>query len=510
MHINITVYIKIVLYTLLDKIISGVVVILNILAENMHLPENDENGKPSEKKFPFAIEKPERARREVIRVIAVGGGGGNAINHVISKGIDGVELLAVNTDARSLDMSLCKDTIILGERITKGLGAGAVPEIGEMAARESLPEIRTFLHGSDMVYFTAGMGGGTGTGALPVIAAAAKEMGILTVAVVTKPFAFEGMRKKRAADAGIEKLLGCVDALIVVPNDRLLDVSNKATPLSESFSMADEVLRQAILGVTNLITRPGMVNVDFADLKTVMKEAGPAVMGVGNADGENRISAALAQAVESPLMERSMDGAKGVLMNISYGGDLALYEIHEAASYIEGMLSDDATFIWGCVEDAELEGKVEIVIVATGIEPRRQQAPAQQQWGFKPSQQQPYARDSYPGRKQERLTQFERAPADQAQGFAAAQSAESAAPATTERCEPVREPLRESENQSEELIPYAPAVEKPCLISEMKSAKDSSWVTRDNTEAKIKTETDEFDTPSFTRLGRVPRTPDRG
>lgn len=482
---------------------------MNILAENMYLPENDENGKPSEEKFPFAIEKPERARREVIRVIAVGGGGGNAINHVISKGIEGVDLLAVNTDARSLEMSLCKDTIILGERITKGLGAGAVPEIGEMAARESLPEIRAFLHGSDMVYFTAGMGGGTGTGALPVIATAAKEMGILTVAVVTKPFAFEGIRKKRAADAGIERLLGCVDALIVVPNDRLLDVSNKATPLSESFSMADEVLRQAVLGVTNLITRPGMVNVDFADLKTVMREAGPAVMGVGNADGDNRISTALAQAVESPLMERSMDGAKGVLMNISYGGDLALYEIHEAASYIEGMLSDDATFIWGCVEDAELEGKVEIVIVATGIEPRRQQAPAPQ-WGGRPSQQPQYARDSYPGRRQERLTQFEGAPTGYAQGFAAAQPAESYAPAAAEPCEPVREPLGETVNQPEELIPYAPAAEKPCLISEMKSAKDSSWVTRDNSEAKIKTETDEFDTPSFTRLGRAPRTPDRG
>lgn len=477
---------------------------MNILAENMHLPENDENRRSSEEKFPFAIEKPERARREVIRVIAVGGGGGNAINHVISKGIEGVDLLAVNTDARSLEMSLCKETIILGERITKGLGAGAVPEIGEMAARESLPEIRTFLNGSDMVYFTAGMGGGTGTGALPVIAAAAKEMGILTVAVVTKPFAFEGMRKKRAAEAGIEKLLACVDALIVVPNDRLLDVSNKATPLSESFSMADEVLRQAVLGVTNLITRPGMVNVDFADLKTVMKEAGPAVMGVGNADGENRISDALAQAVESPLMERSMDGARGVLMNISYGGDLALYEIYEAASYVEALLSDDATFIWGCVEDSELEGKVEIVIVATGIEPRRQQPPAQQ-WGSRPSQQQ-YARDSYPWRRQERLAQFERAPADLAQGFAAVRSAGSDA---AERYEPVLEPFRETEDQPEELIPYASSAEKPCLISEMKSAKDSSWVTRENADTKIKTETDEFDTPSFTRLGRAPRTPDR-
>lgn len=481
-------------------------VILNILAENMHLPENDENRRPSEKKFPFAIEKPERARREVIRVIAVGGGGGNAINHVISKGIEGVELLAVNTDARSLEMSLCKDTLILGERITKGLGAGAVPEIGEMAARESLPEIRAFLHGSDMVYFTAGMGGGTGTGALPVIAAAAKEMGILTVAVVTKPFAFEGTRKKRAAEAGIEKLHDCVDALIVVPNDRLLDVSSKATPLSESFSMADEVLRQAVLGVTNLITRSGMVNVDFADLKTVMKEAGPAVMGVGNAEGENRISVALAQAVESPLMERSMEGAKGVLLNISYGGDLGLYEIYEAASYIEGMLSDDATFIWGCVEDPELEGKIEIVIVATGIESRRQQQPAQQ-WGFKSSQPTQYAREPYPGHRQERLAQFERAPSYNAQEFTGAQFAESEVPAIAERSEPAREQLKTADNQPEELLPYAPSVEKPRLISEMKSVKDSSWATRENAEAKIKTDTDEFDTPSFTRQGRIPKNP---
>jgi cell division protein FtsZ len=312
--------------------------------------------------------KERMARREVIKIIAVGGGGGNALNHIISKGLEGVELLAVNTDVRSLEMSLSSKKIVLGEKITKGLGAGALPEIGELSAKESIAEIREYLKGADMVYLAAGMGGGTGTGALPIIAAAAKEMGILTVAVVTKPFSFEGPRRRRYAEDGIKKLRSCVDALIVVPNDRLLEICRKDTPLSESFSMADEVLRQAVQGVTDLVTRPGLVNVDFADLKAVMKQAGSAVMGVGKASGEDRISKALKQALESPLMECSMRGAKGVLMNVTCGEDLGLYEIQQAAAYIEKIISEDATFVWGCVEDGSLDGGVEIVIVATGFD----------------------------------------------------------------------------------------------------------------------------------------------
>jgi cell division protein FtsZ len=330
--------------------------------ENINIKNTPENNMSS------FHNKPEPSRREIIKVIAVGGGGSNALNHIITKGLEGVDLLAVNTDIRSLDMSLSKNKIILGEKVTKGLGAGALPEIGEMAARESLSEIREYLKGTDMVYLTGGMGGGTGTGALPVIAAAAKDMGILTVAVVTKPFIFEGIRRMRYAEEGIAKLRSCVDALIVVPNDRLLEISRRETPLNESFSMVDEVLRQAVQGVTDLVTRPGMVNVDFADLKSVMRQAGPAVMGVGRANGENRIDKAIKEALESPLMECSMQGAKGVLMNITCGDDLGIFEVQQAAAYIEDIISDDAVFVWGCVEDSELEGSVEIVIVATGFE----------------------------------------------------------------------------------------------------------------------------------------------
>lgn len=467
---------------------------MSILAEHEFLPENEKYGKPSENKYPFVMDKPERARREVIKVVAVGGGGGNAINHVISKGIEGVELLAVNTDARSLDMSLCKETIILGEKSTKGLGAGAVPEIGEIAARESLAEIRSFLRGSDMVYFTAGMGGGTGTGALPVIAAAAKEMGILTVAVVTKPFAFEGSRKRRAAEIGIEKLRDCVDALIVVPNDRLLEISNKETPLSESFSLADEILRQAVLGVTNLITRAGMVNVDFADLKTVMKESGSAVMGVGNAHGENRISKALAEAVESPLMECSMSGARGVLMNISCGNDLGLYEVYEAASYIENLLTDDATFIWGCIEDPELEGKVEIVIVATGIERERPSS----SFGLKTTATSHSPRNAQQRHRQETLAQFENPRDAAAYSFAIPVDKDS-----HKEQEPATTSIEKESKPTDGLVPYLTDEEKPHLISETGAESGSSWITTEPAEVKLKASTDKFDAPAFTRQGKV-------
>ena len=344
---------------------------MSIPAKELCYPYPDESEGTSKANTPSTQNRPETARRESIKVIAVGGGGGNALNHIISKGIEGVDILAVNTDIRSLDMSLSRNKIVLGERVTKGLGAGALPNIGEQAAKESLSEIREYLKGSDMVYLTAGMGGGTGTGALPIIAQTAKEMGILTVAVVTKPFMFEGARRMRYAEEGIAKLRSCVDALIIVPNDRLLQICRKETPLSESFSMVDEVLRQAVQGVTDLVTRPGMVNVDFADLKAVMKHAGIAVMGVGCAKGENRIENALREALESPLMECSMHGAKGVLMNITCGEDLGIFEIQQAASYIEEIISEDATFVWGCSENSEMEGNAEIVIVATGFEDER-------------------------------------------------------------------------------------------------------------------------------------------
>ncbi|WP_087364366.1 cell division protein FtsZ [Cloacibacillus sp. An23] len=311
---------------------------------------------------------PQEIFRKAIKVIAVGGGGGNALNHIISHGLKDVDTLAVNTDVRSLGSSLCESKIVLGESVTKGLGAGAMPEVGERAAKESLDEIRRYMKGADMVYLTAGMGGGTGTGAMPVIARAAREMGILTVAVVTKPFTFEGKRRRRYAEEGIEKLFPEVDALIVVPNDRLLEIAQKNTPLTESFSLADEVLRQAVQGVTDLVTRPGLVNVDFADLNTVMRGAGRTVMGVGAASGEDCVEKAVRMALESPLMECSMQGAKGVLMNITHRKELALYEVGLAADIIEDVKSPDAHFIWGCAEDPSIEEEVEVTIVAAGFD----------------------------------------------------------------------------------------------------------------------------------------------
>lgn len=344
-------------------------------AADLYFPDFDEpvkkkrrKSKTSEQRMVFSQADLEPARKEKIKVISVGGGGSNALNHIITKGVEGVELLAVNTDVRCLEMSQSPNKIVLGEKVTKGLGAGALPEVGAQAARESLSEIRDYLRGSDMVYLTAGLGGGTGTGALPIIAAAAKEMDILTVAVVTKPFSFEGKRRMRFAQEGIDSLRSCVDALIVVPNDRLLEICDKETEINESFAMADEVLRQAVIGVTDLITKPGVVNVDFADLRSVMKKAGIAVMGVGRARGENRIQEAIKMAMESPLMECPMNGASGVLMNITCGKDLGILEIQEAASYVENIISDDATFVWGCVEDESMAGEIQVVVIATGFD----------------------------------------------------------------------------------------------------------------------------------------------
>lgn len=322
----------------------------------------------SEKTSEAALPDAPALFQKAVKVISVGGGGGNALNHIISRGIEGVDMLAVNTDARALDMSLCGKKIILGEKVTKGLGAGAIPEVGARAAAESIEEIRASLKGADMVYLAAGMGGGTGTGAIPVIAHAAKEMGILTVAVVTKPFSFEGRRRRRFAEEGIAKLMPEVDALIVVPNDRLLDIASKDTSIMESFSLADEILRQAVQGVTDLVTRPGFVNVDFADLRSIMKNAGRSVMGIGEASGENCVVKAVENALESPLMECSMRGAKGVLLNITFKNELPLYELQRAASIVESVVAEDSNFVWGCVSDPEIENDVQVTVIAAGFE----------------------------------------------------------------------------------------------------------------------------------------------
>jgi cell division protein FtsZ len=331
---------------------------------------NQEKGNSKEQPAPAGI------RRERIKIIGVGGGGNNALDHIIRNGVQGVEFLAINTDAHCLEKCLSVEKLMLGERLTKGHGAGASPEIGESAALESRDEIRSCLKGCDMVYLAAGMGGGTGTGALPVIAEIAKDMGILTVSVVTRPFSFEGKKRKGHADSGIEKLKDFVDALIVVPNDRLLQLSDRTTSLADAFAMADTVLRQAVQGVTDLITRPGELNVDFADLKSVMQHAGGAVMGVGTGKGETRADDALRRAMECPLMENSVHGAKGVILNVTASSGIGLLEVQEAATKLQGLIDPDATFKWGMVYDEDMADDVQMIVIATGFELDPGQQPA--------------------------------------------------------------------------------------------------------------------------------------
>jgi cell division protein FtsZ len=306
--------------------------------------------------------------REKIKIIGVGGGGNNALSHIIRTGATGVEFLAINTDSSCLEKCLSVEKLMLGERITKGLGAGARPEIGEQAALESRDELRTCLRGCDMAFFAAGMGGGTGTGALPIIAGIAKEMGILTVAVVTRPFTFEGKRRKNFAEIGIEKLKQVVDALIVVPNDKLLEISERTTSLTDAFATADNILRQAVQGVTDLVTKPGIINVDFADLRSIMKHAGGAVMGIGIGTGDHRADEALRRAMESPLMEYSIDGAKGVILNVTASSNVGIMEVEDAANRLQSQIDEDANFIWGLAYDDNMQEEVQMVVIATGFD----------------------------------------------------------------------------------------------------------------------------------------------
>jgi cell division protein FtsZ len=304
-----------------------------------------------------------------IKVVGIGGGGNNALDHIIRSGAGGVEFLAINTDAHCLEKCLSVEKLVIGEKLTKGHGAGARPEIGEQAAIESREHIRSCLKGCDMVYLAAGMGGGTGTGALPVVAEIAKELGILTVAVVTRPFNFEGKKRTVYSNAGIERTKKIVDALIVVPNERLL-LSDRSTTVQEAFAMADGVLCQAVQGVTDLVTKPGMLNVDFADLRSVMKHSGGAVMGVGSGKGDNRAEDALRRAMDSPLMECSIRGAKGVILNITGGADVGLHEVEAAIKkHLENQVDPDATFIWGLVNDVmSREEEIRMVVIATGYD----------------------------------------------------------------------------------------------------------------------------------------------
>jgi len=303
-----------------------------------------------------------------IKVVGIGGGGNNAVNRMISAGLKGVEFIAINTDKQALFLSKANTKIQIGEKLTKGLGAGANPEIGEKAANESREEISQALKGADMVFITAGMGGGTGTGAAPVVAQIAKEMGILCVGVVTKPFTFEGRKRMQYAERGIENLKSVVDTLVTIPNDRLLQVAEKKTSVVDAFKMADDVLRQGVQGISDLITVPGLINLDFADVKTIMLNTGLAHMGIGRASGEDRAEEATRKAIESPLLETTIDGAKGVLLNITGGSDLGLFEVDIAAGIIEKSVDPDANIIIGAVIDENLENEIIITVIATGFD----------------------------------------------------------------------------------------------------------------------------------------------
>ena len=302
-----------------------------------------------------------------IKVIGVGGGGNNAVNRMVDSDLKGVQFLSANTESQVLELSKADVTIQIGEKVTKGLGAGANPQIGEEAAQESREEIIKALEGADMVFVTAGMGGGTGTGAAPVVAECTKEVGALTVGVVTKPFAFEGKRRRAAAEKGIEFLTQKVDTIIVIPNDKLLQVVDKKCSVSDAFSKADEVLRQGIKGISDLIQIPGLINLDFADVKTIMTNQGEALMGIGEGTGENRAADAAKMAINSPLLETSIDGAKGILLNISGSSELGIFEVNEAAQIISDAADPDANIIFGSVIDESLGDKVQVTVVATGF-----------------------------------------------------------------------------------------------------------------------------------------------
>jgi len=303
----------------------------------------------------------------VIKVIGVGGGGNNAVNRMIEHGVQGVEFIAVNTDAQALNLSKAEVRLQIGAKLTRGLGAGANPEVGKKAAEESKEQIEEALRGADMVFVTAGMGGGTGTGAAPVVAQIAREIGALTVGVVTRPFTFEGRKRSTQAIGGIGAMKEAVDTLIVIPNDKLLEIVDKNTPMLEAFREADNVLRQGVQGISDLIAVPGLINLDFADVKTIISNKGSALMGIGISTGENRAAEAAKKAISSPLLETSIDGAKGVLMNITGGSNLSLFEVQEAADIVASASDEDVNMIFGSVINDNLKDEIIVTVIATGF-----------------------------------------------------------------------------------------------------------------------------------------------
>lgn len=335
-------------------------------------------GKTSSLKRKPSVEMvtPEISPVAAIKVIGVGGGGSNALGRMIASNLKGVDFIAINTDAQALYHCDAPNKINVGKATTRGLGAGANPDVGRQSAEESSEEIKSMLEGADMVFITCGLGGGTGTGGAPIVAEIAKELGILTIAVVTKPFSFEGMKRKQQAEDGLENLKGKVDTLITIPNDRILSIIDKKTPLTEAFGIVDDVLRQGIQGIADIITVHGLINVDFADVRTIMQNSGSALMGIGYGTGENRASDAAKAAIESPLLEMDIAGAKGILFNVTGGNDLSMFEVDEAARIITEAADPDATIIFGAVVNDSYTGEIKVTVIATGFDEARREKPS--------------------------------------------------------------------------------------------------------------------------------------
>lgn len=359
------------------------------MADFEHTPEAEERREARRLRLRLDEEATAGAR---IKVIGVGGGGGNAVSRMVRVGLDGVEFIVANTDLQALQNNAAPVRLQIGSKLTKGLGAGADPNVGRSAALEDTEKIIQALDGADMIFVTTGLGGGTGTGAGPVIASLASELGALTVAVVTKPFKFEGKKRQVQADRGLEALRDCVDTIITIPNERLLTIIDKTTPLTDAFATADDVLRQAIQGISDLILVPGLINLDFADVKTIMAGMGLAMMGTGVADGEDRAMEAARRAISSPLLEgASVNGARGVIINITGGPDLSLVEVSDASTIVQEAADEDANIIFGAVVDPALKGKVKITVIATGFGPASAIRPAQTAAAQTPVDMTPYA-----------------------------------------------------------------------------------------------------------------------
>jgi cell division protein FtsZ len=367
------------------------------LPDNMMAPPA-----PRTDDYQWASAQPDLTRQPQLRVVGVGGGGVNAVNRMIEAGVTGVEFIALNTDAQSLQSSDAHVTLQMGADVTRGLGSGSDPERGRTAAMDDSDRIKALLKGSDMVFITAGEGGGTGTGAAPVVARVARELGALTVGIVTKPFGFEGSRRMQAADVGIEALAEEVDTLIVVPNNRLLSVLDKQTSMVEAFRVADDVLRQGVQGVSDLITLPGLINLDFADVRTIMSDAGNALLGIGMGSGDKRAVDAAQAAASSPLLETTLDGARSILLSITGGRDLSLWEVNEAARAVQEAAHPDANIIFGAMLDEKLEDEVWITVVATGYEERRE--PRQERSSFREPAGEPRVRRTIPERRPARVS----------------------------------------------------------------------------------------------------------